>query len=413
MPFPTPGQPFGRYLVEILLARGGMGAVYRALDTETGKHVAIKVLREDKLGDDEDDAARFLREGRIVSKLKHPNIVTIHEVGEVGGVPFLAMEWVDGLPLSEAMGGLSLEGKQRILLEIAEALSFAHEHAIVHRDVKPANVLVDADGRSKLVDFGIARHAAPSLDPATFETRANMILGTPSYMAPEQMASSKVTAAADQFAWSVLAYEMLTGSHPRDVVPGFPFQPAHTDFWKTDVPAPLGKVVRRAATLDPALRFESMKGVVDAWREAMAGGDGETLKTFAHGTPAERDPFRGPAQTRSPARRLAALGATLLLAASASVFFVVGSHTRTATTASDGASVAIERGVPAVQPLEAKAPDLETADASAAILHEPRAAVTAGASVRAVRRPTTRPAASTNGNTSASPEDPLKDIERR
>lgn len=393
-----------------------MGAVYRAMDREMGVHVAIKVLREDKPGRDgrdDEDVARFLREGRIVSKLRHPNIVTIHEVGEFDGVPFLAMEWVDGLPLSEAMSGLSLETKQQVLLEIADALSFAHDHAIVHRDVKPANVLVDADGRAKLVDFGIARHAQPSLDPATFETRADMILGTPSYMAPEQMASSKVTTAADQFAWSVVAYEMLTGSHPRDVVPGFPFHPPHTEFWKSEVPAPLGKVVRRAASLDPALRFESMKAVVDAWREAMAGGEGETLKTFAHGAPGERESLRAPSRTRSRRTRFAALGATVLVGASASIFFVVGSHTRTAATASDGPSAVAEHSVPAAQLLEPTAREAAI-DASAAVVNETNAAASM-ATARMVRRPATRPTTTTTASTNAGagPEDPLKDIERR
>ncbi|AKU94699.1 Serine/threonine protein kinase PpkA [Labilithrix luteola] len=423
MPFPTPGQPFGRYLVEVLLARGGMGSVFRALDTETGKHVAVKVLREDRLESQDEDAARFLREGRIASKLEHPNIVAIHEVGEVDGVPFLAMEWVDGLPLSETIrGGLSPEAQHRLLLEIAEALTFAHEHAIIHRDVKPANVLVDADGKVKLVDFGIARHAEPSLDPATFETRANMILGTPSYMAPEQMASSKVTTAADQFAWGVLAYEVMTGSHPRDVVPGFPFHAPKAEFWRTDVPEKVGRVVRRATSLDPALRFESMQALVVAWREALTE---DTLKTVAHRSLSERPRDHAAVPKVGPSRRLgrAAMVATLVAGLGFGAFILPTNRPRSMPIA--GTSSSLPSAVTSSATRAADASDATSltavADASAAV---PRAefTTTPSASARAARRTTTRAAESERSSAPdnvapakavVATDDPLKDIERR
>ncbi|WP_169927315.1 serine/threonine-protein kinase [Labilithrix luteola] len=271
--FPTPGRPFGRYFVEAAVARGGMGAVFRVDDPTLRRRVAIKVLRND-VPADTDDLPRFVREARIAAQLTHPNIVVIYEVGDVLGVPFIAMEWIEGKSFSLCLRqGMPFDERVRILGEVATALAFAHDRGVVHRDVKPSNILVDGRGRSKLVDFGIARLSAIGSENTTqFTTREGLILGTPSYMAPEQMATSRVTSAADQFAWGVVAYEALAGEHPRHRAgPSFPFQGTADQMWNLQVPPALVEVVRRAMALDPASRFPTTRALAEAWDRAARG----------------------------------------------------------------------------------------------------------------------------------------------
>jgi hypothetical protein len=198
-----------------LIGRGGMGAVYEARDKKLDRPVAIKVLPP-ALADDLGFVERFTREARAMARLNHPNVVTIHDFGEVEGCCYLVLELVEGQNLRQRMGGLSPTQSADILQQACAGLAFAHARGIVHRDVKPENILLGDDGRVRLADFGLAKAAAEgalhSLLPSLTATR--QALGTPHYMAPEQLEGGEVDERADVYAMGVVAYELVTGSLP-------------------------------------------------------------------------------------------------------------------------------------------------------------------------------------------------------
>jgi serine/threonine protein kinase len=211
------GTRLGPYEIVSLLGAGGMGEVYKARDTRLDRTVAVKVLPRDVAGEP-DMHKRFEREARTISKLNHPHICALHDVGEQGGSVFLVMEYLEGESLADRVtrGPLPLDEALRYARQIAEALEEAHEHGIVHRDLKPANVMLTKKG-AKLLDFGIAklRAAAVSEEAPTATASAltgeGLIVGTPQYMAPEQLEGNPVDARTDVFAFGVLLYEMVTG----------------------------------------------------------------------------------------------------------------------------------------------------------------------------------------------------------
>src|SRR5262249_19610238 len=196
-----------------MLGRGGMAVVYRARHLKLKRTVALKmVLAGGHAGPHE--LTRFRIEAEAVARLQHPNIVQIHEVGEAGGHPYCALELVEGGSLAQRLNGRPLAPKEaaRLVGLLAEAMHLAHSRNIVHRDLKPANVLLAADGTPKITDFGLARH----LDSDSSETQAGAVIGTPSYMAPEQAAGSSHEAgpAADVYALGAILYECLSGRPP-------------------------------------------------------------------------------------------------------------------------------------------------------------------------------------------------------
>jgi len=209
-------QSFDRYTIEGVIGEGGMGRVYRAYDPKLRRRVALKVLRtEASLG--EESARRLMREARAAATLNHPNVVSIFDVSEAGDEPFVVMELVEGKALSTLVKDetVPLERKLRWLTDIARALAAAHDQGIVHRDVKPANVLVTENDTVKVLDFGLARPVLPVPGHSGDEiTQPGQVMGTPSYMSPEQIGGDTIDGRADQFAWGVLAYRMLVGASP-------------------------------------------------------------------------------------------------------------------------------------------------------------------------------------------------------
>jgi serine/threonine protein kinase len=216
------GEAVDHYQVKMQLGRGAMGEVYLARDTKLGRNVALKVMRP-HIFKDAEAAARFQHEAHAMARINHPNVVTIHGVGEHKGVPYVAMEFLRGQPLNELLEGLSQDKAIDVALSVAEALREAHSLGIVHRDLKPENVIASPDGRVRVVDFGLAKmigqvEAAfadtPMPTASQIATRVGSHVGTPLYMAPEQWVNDPITTATDVWALGVMLHEMLTGKVP-------------------------------------------------------------------------------------------------------------------------------------------------------------------------------------------------------
>ena len=225
----------GKYQIEDVLGEGAMGVVYRALDPVLNRRVAIKIMSE-ALAQDSDLRERFLREAQAAGSLQHPHVVTIYDFGEVDGHPFIAMEYVEGVDLEHLLRTnvpLSVEEKIDLIVGVLQGLAYAHKKGVIHRDIKPANVRVDSEGKARIMDFGIAHLASSNM------TRTGMMLGTPNYMAPEQIVGNEVTARTDIFSVGVLMYELLTNAKP------FQGDTLHTVMYKvlSEMPPPLDKVL--------------------------------------------------------------------------------------------------------------------------------------------------------------------------
>jgi serine/threonine-protein kinase len=245
-----------RYVVERTLGRGGMATVELALDEQLGRRVAVKRLFASLAGDDVFQT-RFLREARMAAALSHPNLVAVYDVGEEDGLPYIVMEYVDGETLAQMMARTGPTQPDRavdLLLQICAGLEHAHAAGLVHRDIKPQNLLVRRDGVAKIADFGIARTLQ-----ATQLTQAGTVLGTAAYLAPEQAAGERVTAAADIYSLGAVAYELLSGRPPYPVESltdlGVAQQepPAPLE----GVPPELNRAVEQALSADPEARPSS------------------------------------------------------------------------------------------------------------------------------------------------------------
>src|SRR5713101_4785522 len=216
----SPGSRLGPYEIIAPLGAGGMGEVWRARDPRLGREIAIKVLPEELSADDE-RLKRFEREARAASALNHPNIVTIHEIGEADERAFLVMERIEGQTLRELLedGPLSPRRMLPIACQIADGLARAHEGGIVHRDLKPENVMVTKEGFVKILDFGLAKLTSPETKPGSLTesptvsigTGAGTVLGTVGYMSPEQASGKPIDYRSDQFSLGAILYEMAAG----------------------------------------------------------------------------------------------------------------------------------------------------------------------------------------------------------
>lgn len=203
---------YGRYQIIKELGSGTMGVVYLAHDPHIDRQIALKVLRDDKVVSEE-FVQRFLKEARAIGRLAHPNIVVVHDVGRDHGTVYIAMEYLEGDTFTELIrsGKPAYSTWTRLGADLAETLAYAHEMGIIHRDIKPSNIIMTKDGRVKLTDFGIARIEDPA---ATLQTQMGAILGTPSYMSPEQVSGLTVDGRSDLFSLGVVLYEWLLGQRP-------------------------------------------------------------------------------------------------------------------------------------------------------------------------------------------------------
>ena len=273
------GERIGHFRLVSVLGRGGMGVVYLADDLTLRRRVALKVLPAAALADEE-RRARFLREARAASAVAHPGVAAVFEVGEEGADLFLVMEYVAGQTLHDRLaerGALPVGEAQRIAVAIAAGMAAAHQAGVIHRDLKPANVMIAGDEGVKILDFGIARSIAPASDEpleaaptvtagATVEGR---ILGTPGYMAPEQIHGRAVDARTDVFAFGVVLYEMITGARPfpgetaiERLVAVDRDTPSPPSRRRPGVPAALDRVILRCLEKRPEDRFASFREVL-------------------------------------------------------------------------------------------------------------------------------------------------------
>src|SRR3990170_4170818 len=207
------GKQLGQYKLDRRLGRGGMASVYKAYQPGTDRHVAIKILPRDDMGDP-NFLNRFRQEARIIANLEHPHILPVYDYGEANGYTFLVMRLVEGGTLADLLRGrpLPLERIGKTISQLAEALDYAHSRGVVHRDIKPGNILVDANGRCLLSDFGIAKMAVSSPQ----YTVTGSFVGTPQYASPEQALGKDLDGRSDIYSLGVILYEMATGKAPYE-----------------------------------------------------------------------------------------------------------------------------------------------------------------------------------------------------
>jgi serine/threonine protein kinase len=266
----------GRYKILGELGRGGCGIVYRALDPSIGRMVAIKtILAKTESSVGKESRERFRREARSAGNLSHPNIVTVHDFSDTGDPMFIAMEFIQGRTLAELMsdGPLQLDFIIKILRSAADALDYAHAHHVVHRDVKPANFLIDELGRLKITDFGIAK----MLDSDESLTSTGTVVGTVQYMSPEQISETHVTGLSDQFSLAVIAYETLAGVKPfqgnswatviHAIIMG---EPPNITKYRDTLGEPVNKVLRKALSKDPVARYSTCTEFCNALEQSIA-----------------------------------------------------------------------------------------------------------------------------------------------
>ena len=342
------GEVFaGRYDIDEVVGAGGMSTVYKAHDRLLERAVALKVLHP-QYEQDAEHAHRFQYEARAVAQLSHPNIVTVIDRGEADGRHFIVFEYVEGENLKQLagrLGPLPVRDAVGLALQVAAGLAFAHDHGIVHRDVKPQNVLVTAGGDAKVTDFGIAR----SLHGDLGVTLTGTVLGTTSYLSPEQASGKPATATADVYSLGVVLFELLTGDVP---FPGDNFvtvavrllnePPPSVRARRPDVPVRLAAAVDRALAKDPASRFESMA----AFAAELRGCLDEPGRAVDAPTLIAR-PTRHRSTRRLPAL-LVLLGAAAALAAVG--FFLVGGPKGTPHAGATAGGPVSLRGITAYDP---------------------------------------------------------------
>jgi len=271
----------GRYRIMRKLGSGGMADVYLAEDEELGRRVAIKILN-DRHANDEQFVERFRREAKNAAGLSHPNIVSIYDRGEAEGTYYIAMEYLDGRSLKElvvARGPLPIQDAIAATRQVLGALRFAHRKGVVHRDIKPHNVMADADGRLKVTDFGIARAGVSQM------TEAGSIIGTAQYLSPEQARGAAVDQRSDLYSVGIVLYEMLTGQVPftgespvEIAMKHLSDTPRPPSMLRPEIPPDLDMVVLRALAKNPEDRFQTAEEM-DAELERVAAGAGVTAET--------------------------------------------------------------------------------------------------------------------------------------
>jgi len=328
------GQQFGPYKITEKLGEGGMAVVYKGYQQSLNRYVAIKVLRQE-LAQDEEFVARFRREALAVADLDHPNILHVYDAGFVQGMYYIVMAYVDGGSLRDLVGHGPLEPEYALSIaaQVADALHHAHQRGIVHRDIKPNNILLSRDGRPLLADFGIAK----ALHESSGLTRTGMSIGTPEYMAPEQIQGQKVDGRTDIYALGIVVYEMLVGWAPFSSAtpvaalykqvnePPPPLRQANIN-----MPAWLEAVVAKALAKSPLERYQQASDFAEALRQHRAPE--RTPVPIRTATPAKLPRVEPEGKKRGRAVPVLIAGIVILLLALVAVVAVLLSGNPTAST---------------------------------------------------------------------------------
>jgi serine/threonine-protein kinase len=270
----APGTRLGQYEVQDFIGQGAMGLVYRAYHSQLERTGAVKVLQA--IAPDPDTTSRFRHEAQAIAQLRHPNILNVYDFGEYQGTPYMIVEYVPGGSLGGRLskGQLDMPTTLKYLRGIAAGLDHAHNHGIVHRDVKPANVLLEQDDTPVIADFGLAK----LMQGSSLKSMTGVTTGTPAYMAPEQVTGSHVGPAADRYSLATMAYEMLTGVIPFDgeglmeiLYAQVHREPPPPSARNSALGPHVDEVILRGLAKDPALRWESCTAFVDALAAAVDG----------------------------------------------------------------------------------------------------------------------------------------------
>ncbi len=315
----------GRYRLDSKLGSGGMSTVYLAIDETLDRPVAIKLLHAE-ISDQPDQLERFRREARAVAQLSHPNVVAVIDAGEDGGYPYIVFEHVEGETLKQRidrLGRLPVDEAAAYGIEVGRGLAAAHAQRLIHRDVKPQNVLIDADGRAKVTDFGIAR----SLESDGL-TKTGRVLGTTDYVAPEQAMGQGVDARCDIYSLGVLLYEMLTGEVPfqADTLVGVAMKHVNEKMpdvqeRRPEISSALAAVIERATAKEPKTRYPDMASCLADLEAALevevarAGGAHGEATTVLDTVPKKRRKIL-------TTRRVSAAGVFIVLAATAAALLI-------------------------------------------------------------------------------------------
>jgi len=310
-PVPEPTEIAGRYQVIKKLGAGAFGTVYKAKDKILGRMVAIKTIRLEGLaaaGTSLDELVnRFKVEAQVSAQLKHPNIVTIYDVGEANGMSYLAMEFIDGVGLERVIataGRLPVERAASLAAQVADALDFAHKNNVVHRDIKPANIMIEAGDRVKVTDFGIAKVT----DSGDHLTMTGSLLGTPSYMSPEQARGAALDGRSDLFAVGAVLYEMLAGKKAfrGDSITGLIFkiiteEPPPIRELDPSLPDEIVRILGKSLAKTPEMRYQSGRDLADDLLALTRPGSTPTLRQAEVATaPGLRAPAAPPTINATP-----------------------------------------------------------------------------------------------------------------
>ncbi len=270
------GKMIAQYRIVEALGKGGMGTVYKAQDTQLNRTVVLKLLSQNLLGNDK-ARSRFLREARLASALDHPNICTIYEIQETGGYYYIAMQYIEGQTLKQAINRRPLSNSTflSIALQVADALASAHDRGVIHRDIKPQNIMITPRGQAKVLDFGLAKNINESNGPASGAmvsgdlTDQGKTLGTPSYMSPEQARCERLDRRSDIFSFGAVLYEMITGqkafagSNTVDIMYGVCNQdPKPISDLNSKAAPGFQELLARAMAKDPNRRYQSMQALI-------------------------------------------------------------------------------------------------------------------------------------------------------
>ena len=369
----------GKYKILNVVGEGAMGVVYQAMDSLLNRSVAIKVMSE-SIARQQDLRSRFLREAQAAGSMQHPNIVSIYDLGEKDGHLYIAMEFVEGVDLEHIIANrepLALQAKLDIMIDVLAGLAYAHKRGIVHRDIKPANIRITEDGRAKIMDFGVAHLASSTM------TATGMVVGTPAYMAPEQVTGAHTTPATDLFAVGAVLYELLTGlkAFAAPTLQSLFFKivsepPVSMMALNPGLPEALSRITDRALEKNPSDRYSTaleMANDLTSVRAKLSGaphpGTVSLTATVAHAM-AEHQ------QTRTRTRRIAGIWGLIGAAAVASIWFVGSRSGRGAGDEQPAvsvappdaatASIATETAAPAPPAAPARSPGSEEEGASAA-----------------------------------------------